>query len=225
MNWLIKICGLKDAANIDAAIVAGASHIGFVFHPSSPRDLAPLKAAALAEKVPDHITIVALVANAKQERLHAVVRDLKPQIIQFHGAEPPDQLAAFRSEFGDIGIWKALGVADHQDLAQCACYEGVVDQFLFDAKPPPTSSVKTGRPGGHGVPFDWGVLDHYQGATPWILAGGLTVENVSTAIARVRHLAGFAGLDISSGVEAKSGQKDPNMIHDFIATARLAMDA
>ncbi|MEM1192093.1 MAG: phosphoribosylanthranilate isomerase [Pseudomonadota bacterium] len=225
---MIKICGVRDGAVLAAAIAAGATHIGFVFHPKSPRNLT-VDAAIAAKEDAAHAgplpTIVALIADQDTANIEALSADLAPDIIQCHGGETPAQMLALRAQLPPaVRLWKALGVHTIDDLRIAPAFGPAVDALVLDARAPAGAAYG----GGHGHAFDWSVLGEgvaagHLGAIPWVLAGGLTPENVEAAIAQIAHLPGFAGVDVSSGVESAPGQKDPAAIAAFIRRARRAM--
>ncbi len=205
----VKICGLRDRAGLDAAASAGAAYAGFVFFPPSPRCIEWGAAAALAAEAPPGLCKVGLVVDpddATLDRLAALPLDM----IQLHGAETPGRAVEIRARLG-LPVMKAVGVSGPGDLAALALWEGVADQVLCDAKPPKDAT----RPGGIGEPFDWGLIVGRRWRRPWLLAGGLTPENVAEAIVRT----GAAQVDVSSGVEGAPGVKDPARIAAFCAAA------
>jgi phosphoribosylanthranilate isomerase len=208
-----KICGVKDAAAVDAALAGGARYLGFNFFPTSPRYADVAKAAALAERVRGRVEIVALTVDAPDSTWAEIARVLSPDWIQLHGSESPQRTAEARP-FARKGIIKVLGVARPEDISDAGAFEGVVDMLMFDTKPPPGAD----RPGGNGVAFDWKMLRGRRFRRPWLLAGGLTPENVSEAISE----SGAALVDVSSGVESAPGIKDPARIAAFLAAAHAA---
>ena len=207
----VKICGLRNQTNIDAAAAAGARYIGFVFFEKSPRAVTFEQAAALAVAAPVGLAKVGLVVNPDDAFLTDLLNVVPLDMIQLHGSETPARVTEVRQKFG-LPIMKAVGVADASDLAQLGAYEAVADQILLDAKPPRDATL----PGGNGHTFDWGLIAGRLWTKPWMLAGGLTVDNVGTAIART----GVKQIDLSSGVESAPGVKDPALIAQFVAAAQ-----
>ena len=205
---LVKICGLKTPETLAAAVQAGASHVGFVHYAKSPRHLALADAAMLRRQVPDHVKAVLLLVNPDATLLAEAVRTVAPDVVQFHGAEPPETLARFRTETG-IEAWRALSVRDAESLAKVAEFRGATDRVLLDA---PASAL----PGGNGTAFDWSLLAGWQAPLAWGLAGGLTPANVADAI----RLTGAPLVDTSSGVERGPGIKDVDKIAAFCKAAR-----
>jgi len=208
MATLVKICGLSIPETLAAALRAGASHVGFVHFAKSPRHLALAEAARLRALVPPQVKAVLLLVNPSADLLAEAVQTVRPDIIQFHGNEPPEMIARFRAETG-IAAWRALGVRSAESLTEADRFAGAVDRLLFDA---PASAL----PGGNGTRFDWSLLAAYRGPTPWGLAGGLTPANVAEAI----RLTGAPLVDTSSGVESAPGIKDVDKIAAFCKAAR-----
>jgi len=216
--FLIKICGLSTAETMNAALDAGADMIGLVFHRKSPRSVSLETAATLAEIARGRATIVALSVDPSDEGLDAIMRHANPDLFQLHGSETPERCVEVKALTGRP-VMKVLGVAESADLAALPLYVPHAAQFLLDAKPPKDAAY----PGGQGKTFDWQVLKALDPHTPFLLSGGLTPENVGTAIATVRSLGlALAGVDVSSGVESAPGVKDIAKIQAFIRNARTA---
>lgn len=210
MATRVKICGLRDAASVATAVEAGARYLGFVFFAKSPRNISIEQARDLAIEVPMGVAKVALVVNATDAELAAICAAVPLDMLQLHGSEPPARVAGIRARFG-LPVMKALGIADAADLAQVAAYEAVADQLLLDAKAPKGAAL----PGGNGHAFDWKLLKGHSFTKPWMLAGGLTPENVAEAVRRT----GARQVDVSSGVEAAAGVKDAALIRAFLRAA------
>jgi len=210
MSVRIKICGINDTAALDAAVEAGADWIGLVFFPPSPRFVTPAQAAALAARHPDGPARVGLFVDPTAEQVEAVLAAVPLDVLQLYGAA---DAAALRARFGRT-VWRAAGIDSAGDLPIDA---GGADALVLEAKPPPDST----RPGGNAARFDWSVLRGWQAPAPWILAGGLTPDNVAEAISST----GAAAVDVSSGVERSRGVKDPALIRAFIANARRASES
>jgi phosphoribosylanthranilate isomerase len=209
----VKICGLSQARDVSAAVAAGGSYVGFVFFAKSPRNVSIDRAAALAVSVQPGIAKVALVVNASDDTLDRITEAMPLDMLQLHGSEPPERVAEVRERYG-LPVMKAVGIADADDLEGLRVYGRVADQLLVDAKPPKYSDV----PGGNGLSFDWRLIAGRRWPVPWMLAGGLTPENVTEAI----RLTGASQVDVSSGVEADRGVKDPDLIRRFISAAHSA---
>ena len=207
----IKICGLKDRSALETAIDAGADLAGFVFFANSPRNLDMAQAATLSQIARGRIRLVALTVNADDRLIDDITAIVQPDLLQLHGRESPDDAARLAARTG-LGIIKAVGISGPADLEATGDYADVCDYLLLDAKPPEQAN----RPGGLGEPFDWTVLEGYEPGVPWLLAGGLTPENVAEALS-ISHA---PGVDVSSGVESAPGVKDPERIRTFVAAAR-----
>lgn len=207
----IKICGLKTAAALDAALFGGASHVGFIFFPKSPRNIAPQEAGQLREAALGRAKAVAVTVDADDALLDAIVAAMAPDMLQLHGKESPARVAEVKARYG-LPAMKALSVSEAADVTAAEAFRGVADRMLFDARPPKGAEL----PGGNGVPFDWRILDGYRG--DYFLSGGLTPENVGAAI----RLLEPPGLDVSSGVESAPGVKDAELIAAFFAAVRAA---
>lgn len=211
---LVKICGLSTPETVAVAVEAGADLIGFNFFPKSPRYVTPERAAELTVDVPTSVGLLVDPDDALVERVHAT---LAPSILQLHGQEPPERVAALRKTYGPV--MKVLGVSHKDDLAQVPAYHAVADYLLLDAKPPKGAAY----PGGHGQPFDWSILKALAPTVPFFLAGGLVPENVGEAIRIVRGMGlNLIGVDVASGVESAPGVKDEAKIRAFVAAARAA---
>jgi phosphoribosylanthranilate isomerase len=216
-NCDVKICGIASPADYDACATAQASFVGLVFFPRSPRHLTHDQAAALRDHVPKDIPTgalparVALTVDMGDDEMSAIISAAKPQFLQLHGDETPQRAAALKARFG-LKIIKAIRVATADDLAGCPAWEGIADWLLFDAKGDPG-----GLPGGTGHNFDWSLLANHAGRTKWMLAGGLSVDNVARALA----ITNASAVDVSSGVEASPGKKDPRLIHAFVSAAQM----
>ena len=208
---LVKICGIRDAAALDAARQAGADMVGFVFFPPSPRAVTANEAGMLARSYRDGPKRVGLFVDPDDAMLAATLAEVPLDILQLQGEESPARAGDIRARFGKP-VMKALGIASKADLAHLPEYADQVDYFLLDARPPPGSAL----PGGNAVAFDWALMKGEKPPRPWLLAGGLTPANVVQAITT----SGAPGVDVSSGVERTRGVKDPAAIAAFIAAAK-----
>ncbi len=210
-NIRVKICGLREAAHVNAAVAAGAAYLGFAFFPKSPRNIDLAQAADLAAHVPPGIAKVALVVDMDNAALDALIDAVPLDMLQLHGAETPDRVSDIRARYG-LPVMKAIGIADEGDLPKLDDYAKVADQLLVDAKPPKGADL----PGGNAVSFDWNLIAGRRWPVPWMLAGGLTAANVAEAV----RLTGATQVDVSSGVERSPGLKDPRLITEFIVAAQ-----
>lgn len=202
-----KICGLSTPATVDAAIRHGASHVGFVFYPPSPRDLSFAQAAELAARVPGHVARVGVFVDPDDELLDRAIAAGLLDALQLHRTGPT-RAAAIRSRVARE-IWAAVAVKTRADLDAARGYAGAADRILYDAKTPEGAAL----PGGMGQRFDWALLDGFHHPLPWALSGGLDPVNVAEAIARTRAPL----VDVSSGVENAPGEKDETKIAAFLA--------
>lgn len=216
MAIIVKICGLTSAEAADAAARAGAEYGGLVFHPASPRNLALEQARALSAAMRGRLKRVALVADATDAELAAIIAAAEPEFLQLHGHESVARTAEIRARFGKPVI-KALPVSDRDSLNVAADYEAVADMLLFDAQAPQGAQ----RAGGHGAAFDWTLLTNRSLGKPWFLAGGLNPGNVARAVA----LSGAMMVDVSSGVESAPGIKSAERIAQFISATRQPVQA
>jgi phosphoribosylanthranilate isomerase len=177
MSLDIKICGLKTAEALDAALAGGASHVGFIFFPKSPRNISPAEAAALRKAAIGKALAVAVTVDADDAFLDEIVAAMQPDMLQLHGKESPERVAAVKAGYG-LPVMKAMSVSAPADLAKVDAYRGIADKFLFDAKPPAGSEL----PGGNGVSFDWKILQALGADVDYLLSGGLNAGNIAEAI-------------------------------------------
>lgn len=206
----VKICGLRTAADVAAVAQSGAAYMGLVFFAKSPRYVTLPQARDLALAAPPGLAKVALVVDADDATLDAIIEAMPLDMLQLHGHESPERVAELRARYG-LPVMKAVGVADEGDLAAVFDYSLAADQLLIDAKPPKNATL----PGGNGLTFDWRLVAQRRWLRPWMLAGGLTPDNVATAI----RLTNARQVDVSSGVESAPGVKDPARIAAFVRAA------
>lgn len=204
----VKICGVRTREIVDAAVDAGADYVGLVFFPRSPRHLGLEAAQKLAERALGRIDTVAVTVDPDDALIDRLLATVRPNLLQLHGNETPDRVAAIRARFG-LPIIKGIGVRSADDVAEAADYRGIADLILYDAKAPEGSDL----PGGHGKTFDWSVLR--SAAHPFALSGGLDPDNVWQALAAT----GASMLDVSSGVEI-AGEKSEHLVRRFIQSAK-----
>jgi phosphoribosylanthranilate isomerase len=203
-----KICGLSTTATLDAALRHGASHVGFVFFPDSPRHLTFDSAAKLAAQVPDHVGRVGVFVDPDDELLERAIAAGSLDTLQLHKVAPT-RAAAIRTRFAR-DVWAAVAVKTRTDLDAARTYTGAADLILYDAKTADGAAL----PGGMGQRFDWALLDGFRHPLPWALSGGLDPVNVGEAIVRT----GATLVDVSSGVESAPGVKDEAKIAAFLKT-------
>ena len=209
---IIKICGIKSDAILDAAIEAGADMVGFMHFARSPRHLELDPIGELISRARGRVETCVVLVNP-DNTLVAQVAALGPDWIQLHGPETPHRVEAIRDEAG-IAIMKVCSIGGAEDVAAVASFAECADRLMLDAKPPKDAT----RPGGLGVTFDWSLLKALDPELGFMLSGGLTPDNVASAIAAVRPF----GVDVSSGVESAPGVKDARLVRTFIERARAA---
>jgi phosphoribosylanthranilate isomerase len=212
----VKLCGLTTPEQVLVAANAGAAYVGFVFFAPSPRNLSVEAARDAALAAPEGVAKVALTVNATDAELDAIVRLVPLDVLQLHGRETPGRVTALRARYG-LPVMKAVGVASADDLPALEAYSRVADQLLVDAKAPKGAAL----PGGNGLAFDWRLIAGRRWACPWMLAGGLTPENVALAV----QMTGARQVDVSSGVEIAPGVKDATKIAAFMAAAKGGRNA
>lgn len=213
---LVKICGLREEETLSAALEAGADFIGLVFYPPSPRSVDSGAAKNLAEIVKGYcvskkVSTVGLFVDPSDQTLEEVLGRVAPDMIQLHGSETPERVRVV-GEIYNLPVIKALPVTPALDFNLVAAYDAVSDWLLFDAKP-----VDSNLPGGTGKTFDWGLLEGRRFSKPWMLSGGLNVDNIAEALGVLRPDA----VDVSSGVESVRGVKDSAKIKEFINKIKL----
>jgi phosphoribosylanthranilate isomerase len=211
MSTRVKICGLKTETALEVALDGGADYVGLVFFPPSPRHVTLARAAAMVPKARGRAKIVALLVDPDDGLIADVVAAAAPDMLQLHGQETQERVAEVRSRWA-IPIMKAVAVETAEDARAALRFSGAADLILFDARAPEAST----RPGGNGAPFDWRLLAGMKGAGPFVLSGGLTPDNVAEAI----RATGAGIVDVSSGVESRPGEKDPELIRRFLRTAK-----
>lgn len=201
----VKICGITRVADALAAAKLGADALGLVFYEPSPRAVTIAAAAEITASLPPFVTSVALFVNPEVALVEQVIHQARVDVLQFHGDETPEFCAGFQRPY-----FKALRMQPGVDIAQLANGYTTAQGILLDAWLP-------GVPGGTGLTFDWQQIPQ-QISKPLILAGGLNVANVATAIAQAKPWA----VDVSGGVEASHGIKDMSKLSQFMQAVRQA---
>ena len=203
---------------MDAAIEHGADYVGLVHFPKSPRhvDLTLAKRLASYAQTKGTVNVVMLLVDPDNDTLMQVRESVKPDVIQLHGHESAKRAGEAHILTG-LPIMKAVSIATSDDVSAAMKFirPGLVDLVLFDAKPPADPNA---LPGGNGLAFDWKILENWDMARPFALAGGLTPENVASAVRLTRPTI----VDVSSGVETGPGVKDAELIRLFIRNAKTA---
>lgn len=213
METQVKICGLTTPDDARAAALEGAAYGGMVFYAKSPRYIsvkAGAEIAAAAQGVGAGLRMVGLFVSPDNALVESAAKYANIDMLQLHGEESPARVAEIR-RIARKPVMKAVRIAGPGDIAQIAAYERIADWILCDAK-------VDGAYGGTGQAFDWQLLKDYKFTKPWMLAGGLTAENVGAAIAALKP----AVVDVSSGVETAPGQKDACKIRAFVDSVRHA---
>ena len=209
MSVTAKICGINDPESMRAAISDGASHVGLVFYPPSPRAVNPGEAMALASIVPERVEKVGLFVDPEDEQIDKTLFVVKLDLLQLHGDETPERVRDLKQRTGKK-VMKVIKVSEASDIARAEAYVRIADALMFDAKPPP--GMKDALPGGNAVSFDWRILSGHKWPLPWMLAGGLHAGNVAEAVA----LSDAVIVDTSSGVEDAPGRKNVEKIAAFL---------
>lgn len=212
MSVAVKICGINAADALAAAREGGAAFVGFIFYPPSPRAVTPEEAGRLAAGK-GGMQAVAVTVDADDATLAGIVEAAPIDLLQLHGAESPERVAAVRERFR-LPVMKAVKVAGPADLDAAQPYLDAADRLLFDAKPP--KDARGMLPGGNALAFDWQLLAGRDWPRPWMLSGGLNAGNLAEAVAA----SGARAVDVSSGVEVEPGRKDPGRISALLELAR-----
>jgi phosphoribosylanthranilate isomerase len=210
----VKICGVRTPAIVNTAAEAGADYVGLVLFPGSPRYVEVEEARVLAAIGKGKVGAVAVLVDPDDALIDKVVARVRPDLLQLHGSEAPDRVAAIRARAG-LPVMKAVAIESAADVTEARAYAASADQILFDAKASPGAAL----PGGNGIAFDWLALKGF--AAPFALSGGLTPETVGEAV----RITGAALVDVSSGVERAPGDKDPELVRRFIQAAKSASPA
>ncbi len=212
MTVSAKICGINDAPALTAAVDGGASHVGFVFYPPSPRAVTAEAARALSSMVDRtnrRVVRTGLFVDPDDALIDSVVGQVPLELLQLHGNEAPERVAALKRRSGRL-VMKVIRVGAAADIDRAAAFVGVADWLMFDALPP--KSMAGALPGGNALAFDWRLLAGRDWPLPWMLAGGLTADNVAEAVRQ----SGARVVDTSSGVEDSPGKKNPALIRAFL---------
>lgn len=199
----IKFCGIRRPIDADLAVRAGVDAVGLVLAEGSPRFLSLEQAAIIRARLPSTVQAVVLLRDATAAEVRRAIAEVQPDVLQFHGSEPADFCASF-----GVPYWRAVPMQGAVDLAGWERRFASSSALLLDAHAP-------GGAGGQGRTFDWSVI---RTRRPYVLAGGLTPENVGAAVAQLRPFA----VDVSSGIESAPGVKDPAKMQRFIEQVRRA---
>ncbi len=211
MTVQAKICGINTPDAMQAAIDGGASYVGLVFYPPSPRAVTGADARALAKMVPASVKKVGLFVDIDDDQLSNILKQVPLDILQLHGKETPDRVAALKTTTG-LPVMKAIHIEASEDFSAIDQYSDIADQILFDAKAP--KDMKNALPGGNAISFDWGLFANRPWQENWMLSGGLNTDNIADAA----RISGTRAVDVSSGVESAPGTKDTKLIAAFLET-------
>ena len=210
MTTQIKICGMNSPEAVDAAVEAGATHIGFVHFEKSPRHVDLRTATELRRRLPKTVKAVLVQVNMQPEPIARAIETIEPDVVQFHGQETPEWMKLVR-EAAELETWRAVGLREKESLERARQFEGACDRLLFDS---PAKAL----PGGNGTAFPWGILEGWEPFMPWALAGGLTPSNVRQAVEDVRPPL----VDVVTGVELEPGRKSLHLIRAFCEAVQHA---
>jgi len=198
----VKICGITNLEDAQAAAEAGADALGFVFYPDSPRFIDPGKARAIIAKLPVFITSVGVFVDESEDLIRRIIREGGIQILQFHGSESPVLCTRFREK-----VIKAIRIKDEESISEMQMYD--VDTFLLD-------TYLDCAKGGTGKTFNWKYAEMAKKNGRIILSGGLNPSNIGNAVRKLKPY----GVDVSSGVEISPGKKDHVKIREFVREAK-----
>ncbi|WP_419903280.1 phosphoribosylanthranilate isomerase [Kiloniella sp.] len=213
MGTEVKICGINSHEALQSAQLSGADYLGFVFFPKSPRHVSIEQASALTRQVKPGVKKVGLLVDASDDEIRQILAQIPLDILQLHGGEPLERVAEIKRTFG-LEVMKVVKISDKKDFENIPPFEEIADRLLFDAKPP--KGLKNALPGGNAVSFDWRLLSGKSWSRPWMLAGGLTCDNIKEAI----NISGAPAVDVSSGVEDEPGVKSADKIALFASLAK-----
>jgi len=199
----VKVCGMKYPQNIETVSELNPDMMGFIFHPNSPRYVERLNTEVL-KSIPENILKIGVFVNQKFVDTYLMVQRYKLNGVQLHGKEPVDYCNSFKEL--NLVVLKAFSISDSSDFSFTIPYEGACDYFIFDTKTPAF--------GGSGNKFDWNILSDYKGDTPFILSGGISMDDVDD-IKKIHHPK-FAGVDINSKFEISPGMKSTMMVDSFV---------
>jgi phosphoribosylanthranilate isomerase len=210
MTIRAKICGLSTRETVRAAVDAGASHLGFVFFAKSPRNISPKQVAELCADIPPSVIKTGVFVNPEDSQLDRILAAAPLDLLQLHGSESPARVQEIKARF-KRPVMKAIALSGSDDMAVARAYESCADMLLFDAKAP--TDLTDALPGGNGRAFDWKIIQAAEINLPWMLSGGLNMDNIAEAIA----ISGAQMIDVSSGVESRPGLKDIAKIKAFMS--------
>jgi phosphoribosylanthranilate isomerase len=204
----IKVCGLRDKANLEDIAALNPDFIGFIFYDQSPRFVGESLDEAMLRALPRQVKKVGVFVNASPDYILRNVKKYDLQYVQLHGNETPDLCRSLQNR--GINIIKAFRVDAAFNFSMLNNYKAFSDFFLFDAKGE--------QPGGNGITFDWSILKNYDNEKPFFISGGIGLDN----LALLEQLKGMKlyGVDVNSAVEVSPGVKDAEKVRELIARLR-----
>ena len=205
----IKICGITRPIQGKEIAQLGATALGFICVPASPRYVNPEQIQAVVKHLPENVDRIGVFANTSWEEICQTVTAARLNGVQLHGDESPEFCHQLRQLLPNVEIIKALRVRSSQALDKANVYTNWVDTLLLDAYHPQ-------QLGGTGKTLDWTTLQQFCPSCPWLLAGGLTPDNILNALNQVHP----SGIDLSSGVERTPGDKDLDKVAQLFEQLR-----
>ena len=202
----IKICGMTDKTEVAHAVASGVDALGFIFVKKSPRYIDPEQAREVFSIIPPFVDAVGVFMDEDPDLVSEIAQYCSLTLLQLHGSESPEYCKNF-----NLRILKAFQVTPEMTTETLNCYRNTVSGFLLD-------TYHKDKGGGTGETFDWSLVDKLEFDAPFVLAGGLTVDNVGEAISKVRPYA----VDVNSGIEKEPGRKDVVLIEKLVERVRAA---
>ncbi len=209
MRTRIKICGITRIEDAQAAVNAGVDALGFIFYPKSPRNIDPKSARKIIDQLPPFVNVVGVFVDKNREELEEIIQYCRLEYVQLHGNESPKYCERVVRFAAPCQVLKAFRVGVETDNEAFGLYNEHTRGFLLD-------TYEKGKVGGTGNSFDWSLISRLDIQKPYILAGGLSKDNIVQAIETVRPY----GVDINSGVEESPGIKDHNKIAEVVTLVR-----
>lgn len=205
----IKICGMTRLEDALCAVESGVDALGFIFYAKSPRSITPQAARMIIEKLPPFVDVVGVFVDEDCRKVEEIIRHCRLSYAQLHGAESPAYCHCLAESAAPCQVLKAIRVGPQTTAAEVAPYTDCVQGFLLD-------TYQKDAVGGTGAAFDWSMIDRLHLGKPFLLAGGLGVDNIRSALEQVRPY----GVDANSGLEEAPGIKNHHLIRQFVATVR-----
>ncbi len=206
----LKVCGMRESANIQELVALKPDFIGFIFYDKSPRYVGDILDAAVVRQIPSQIKKVGVFVNSNPDVIMGMVKQFDLQYVQLHGNELPDLCRILRHK--GVNVIKAFSIDSTFNFATLNNYKPFCDLFLFD--------TKGAEAGGNGIPFDWTILKKYDQDKPFLLSGGISLENIQDVI-ELSSTMPIYGIDVNSCFESAPGLKDLDQIQKLIASIRV----